>query len=309
MVAGALLFAGAVEGAMRLLDPAPRTQIIRPVEVERSMVVGTLGGEPVWWSRDPAWQALRDPPCFEGADAEVRRLVLVGDSILDQTGGRDADENVAARLQAQLGDGVCVVNLAHAGYSAAQKAVTLLDLMDRGRVDAVLWEVWGEAPTYRWVGDEIVAVGGYALDDAGTPAVPGVPPAANAWLFGHSRAWQFTVLALGAGRATEDLTRWHRVVLDRLAVAGTPLTFFVFPDLKGPFGEPARTRHAAHPPLRALAAERGVAVVEVGERLREEDHLALRLDPCCHYNVRGHEVLARMFADWWQNEGPGSVPR
>ena len=38
----------------------------------------------------------------------------------------------------------------------------------------------------------------------------------------------------------------------------------------------------------------GVARVELAELLVNEDYRAIRMDPCCHYNAVGHEVLARV---------------
>jgi hypothetical protein len=158
--------------------------------------------------------------------------------------------------------------------------------------------VWGEGPTYRKIGTTMYAVGSYAQDADGVPYVRSwpVPAVINSWLFRHSRFWEYAVLAMGAHAAEDDVLPYHRRIIDETRAAGTQLVFGVFPDLQGPLSEGPRTKHAIHPPLRALAAEEGVPVVEVAELLGDVDVERVRLDPCCHYNAEGHALLGEVLA-------------
>jgi hypothetical protein len=40
------------------------------------------------------------------------------------------------------------------------------------------------------------------------------------------------------------------------------------------------------------AAGANVPVVMLANELRDDDHLAIRMDSCCHYNVAGHARVA-----------------
>jgi hypothetical protein len=297
-----LLTAGTMEFAVRALDPTPRTQIIRLTGGEERLVWREVDGVPVWRQQSAAWQALASPPCLRAPETR-RRLVLTGDSILYNTGTLDAADNVGPRLQALLDaqePGWCVINVAHAAYSAAQKLAALSEVAAQVPVDHAIWEVWGEGPTYAHVGDALYAIGGYARDAYGAPTLPWlpVPDALNHALFTHSRAWEYAALTLGADTASEDLLVHHRAALDLAARRGFPLDMLFFPDLKGPFGGPPRTTHAVHAPLRALLQERGVPTADVGAMLAGQDHEALRLDPCCHYNAAGNEAVAQVLLRW-----------
>ena len=78
----ALLFVGFAEGAVRLLHPTPRGQIARLSDGRFGMSVHDHDGVPVWEPQDPAWLALRDPPCLANDPATTTTIALAGDSIL-----------------------------------------------------------------------------------------------------------------------------------------------------------------------------------------------------------------------------------
>ena len=44
--------------------------------------------------------------------------------------------------------------------------------------------------------------------------------------------------------------------------------------------------------------DREVPLYEVARAFIDESHTDLRLDPCCHYNAKGHEALATVLARW-----------
>jgi hypothetical protein len=44
------------------------------------------------------------------------------------------------------------------------------------------------------------------------------------------------------------------------------------------------------------ARRSGVTAIRLEEALRAEDYLALRQDPCCHFNAAGHRAIAAVLA-------------
>lgn len=56
---------------------------------------------------------------------------------------------------------------------------------------------------------------------------------------------------------------------------------------------PIRSRQAG---VASFAAERGARVVWLAQALADEDHLALRLNPICHYNAHGLRRIAPIVA-------------
>jgi hypothetical protein len=298
------LFAGCAEGFVRALRPTPRGQIARLSDDAYGMTVRDHAGVPLWEPQDPSWLALRDPPCLAADPATTTTLALAGDSVLYVTGGGDAHENVGWYLQQRLDElapgRFCVVNTAAFAYSAAQKRAALQELYAKAQVDRVIWEVWGEAPTYRRIGDDVYAIGSYLQDEQGYPYIGWVPlPAAlNRALFTHSRAWEYAVIALGAEAVEDDVRPYHAGALDDAAAEGAAFSFFFFPDLGAPFRDPPTIQHATHPALHRLIAERGAEEVDMRAMMVDQDHLAIRLNPCCHYNPRGHAAVAAKLADW-----------
>jgi hypothetical protein len=295
-----LTVGGVAEVVVRQVKPTPRTQVLRADELNQVELL-ELHGEPVWRVTEPDQRSLYDRSCRELVGEQGRVVVLVGDSILYMTGTERAADNVARHLEEALGGveaGWCVVNGAMSGYSAQQKLGTALDLLERERADLVLWEVWGERPTYRRIGQTLYGVGSYARDETETPYVEGlpVPLLVNRWLFRRSRAWEYAVLALGAGAVEDPVLHLHERLIDEVAMRGAQALFVIFPDLGQPFDQPPSVVHLVHEPLRALAAARQVPLIELRPLLIGQDVEALRLDPCCHYNPKGHEVVGRVLA-------------
>ena len=142
----------------------------------------------------------------------------------------------------------------------------------------------------------------YRVDHEGYPVLwwlP-IPGFVHQPLFRWSRAWEYTVLALGP-----EGERWGGVPpefdeVKRLADAcGVQLALAFLPELSRPFGEPPDVVDETHRSLKSWASTNGVPTVDVGQAFKGSyDHEAIRLDPCCHYNDAGHEALARLFLDW-----------
>jgi hypothetical protein len=305
-----LMFIGVAEAAVRLIQPTPRGQVVRLADGRFGMEVHDHLDTPVWAPIDPAWRALREPPCLSADPATTTTVALAGDSILYVTGGTDATENVAWQLQQRLDAAQpgrwCVANTAVFAYSAGQKRAALHELQQRAQVDRVIWEVWGEAPTYRRLGGDVYAIGSYARDDQGYPYLwwlP-IPAALNRALFSHSRAWEYLVIALGPGAVEDDVTPLHAAAIDDAAAEGARISFFFFPDLAGPLTEPPHIPHATHKSVRALLAARGAEVVEFRDQMVDQDYLRIRLTTCCHYNPVGHGVVADKLAAWLLAQAP-----
>ncbi len=283
------------EVAVRALGPTPRAQVVRP---GGSVELYVQDGVPMWRDPEPHWRALEAADC---ADPTARHVSFVGDSILQVTGG-PAEANFAYPLRAALGDGWCVHNAAQAGFVGRQKLVRAREQLRRHAPEVLVWEVWGEVGEPRLLGGTSYELSRYEVDAAGYPVLWWLPlPAAlHRPLFRSSRAWEYSVLALGP-----DSRPWGEVqpMLDEILALpraeGTTLELAYMPELERPFGEPSPVENRVHTALKGWAADQGVPQIDVGESFTgRHDHRALRLDPCCHYNAAGHAALAELFAEW-----------
>ncbi len=289
------LAAATAEVAVRVLDPAPRTQVVRPDAQRR---LREVGGVPAWERVGDGWpETLRGEGCVVGPGG--KRVVFTGDSILQVTGAL-AEDNFVVDLRERL-PGWCLHNLAEAGFIGEQKAAVALAALQAGGVDAVIWEVWGERGHAVQHDDVVIHVGGYDVDAAGWPVLPWLPlpsPLHDA-LMSRSRAWAYTVLALGpTGRFEPGSPLFERV---RAATEGQGgrMALLVMPELERPFGEPSPVWDEVKAEVATWATERSVPSLDIGAAWTGTyDHEALRLDPCCHYNPTGHDALADTLASW-----------
>lgn len=309
------LFLASVEGGVRVADPTPRTQVVRFLGAAEHLRVETVEGAPVFWQDAAGWRALRLRDCRAEVGPDGLVVALVGDSILYLSDVDDAEANLAVTLEdhlaRRLGRPVCVLNGAFSGSSAQQKSAMARWYARHRDPDLIVWEVWGEEPTYRWIGDDLYAVGTYDLDALGTPRIPGLPmpPFMRRALFVHSRAFEHASLAFGARDDLGDALDHHRAALDALETLEVPSVWAFFPALDRPLDEPADSLHAVHPPLRALLAARGIAPVDMRPLLAHADVTAIRLDPCCHYNRDGHAVVGAALAELLADHPALTPPR
>ncbi|MCB9682291.1 MAG: hypothetical protein H6733_12560 [Alphaproteobacteria bacterium] len=304
-VLGLALFAGTAEVAVRLLKPTPRLQVVHGGATLEPGVhqIRVLHGEPVWDEADSA--ARQDPGCAPGATD----VVLLGSSILWGT-GYPHDEVVSHYLQADLAaqGSWCVRNHAQPAFVGTNKLAVAEDVLPRVEPAVVVWEVWAnDAGDYTLIGDDAYNVGTVQTDADGWPvAVPGVPTALHHWLFQHSRAWNYLTLAAvpeapGAYEATWG--RMRDTILPRVlalteAHHGKLLLVFM-PFLDKPFAASVafeRDRLRGYQWVHAWAEAHGVATIDVAQAFVDRDPVALRNDPCCHYNPAGHEALAALLA-------------
>ncbi len=266
---------------VRAAKPDARTQIIAP---RYGLEIWPLGETRVWRTEGgPAREAL-------DCSAPDRVLVL-GSSILYGSG---VDPELVWSSLLDL-PGTCVHNLAGAGYGVEAKLARLEAGLPELAPRLVLWEVWAnDANRFIWVGDR-----GYSLnptielDARGVPNAWGLPPALNEGLFRASRAYELlTLTRVRPSDGHPDLLGPLERVRAAVEAAGAELLLVFPPPLDKPFSQSLTEPTSFQQEVQPWAQEQGVAWLELAELLRDQDHEALRLDPCCHYNERGHALLA-----------------
>lgn len=292
------LFALAAEGAMRVLRPTPPIQVVR----ERAPVPD-LDGVPMWRHDAP-----RSNEACLTRHPDARVVAFSGDSIffgIEVPGPQAMTAVTQAILDAAHGPGAwCVLNLSQAGFSFDQKRAWLRSVLARHRVDLVYWEVWpNDAARYVRVGDSIYNLAGVDPADPEPLNRLGLPTAIDRALLRASRFYEYAML-LRVPRF--DLTpEWLRDVYaprlaalrDEVAAAGAALVLVLPPPLDRPFASRGAGRDDARM-LAGVVERLDPGAVFLGEELGRlgVDHLAVRLDPCCHYNAEGHRVIGTLFA-------------
>jgi hypothetical protein len=164
----------------------------------------------------------------------------------------------------------------------------------------VLWEDWVEWLDIAMIGDTAYGVAGYRRRADGYIGIAGVPDAANRWLLGHSRLYEYLTLTDWGERdprppVVEEARAFvgQRLgqVPELVASVNANLVMYLAPPLDRPFRELAASPPAWHPIFEAFARARGIPVYALQRELIAQDYLRLRLDPCCHYNAAGHRAL------------------
>lgn len=282
-----------LEITMRIVRVTPRTQIVREHGLH------TVDGIPVWEGSTDR----QNRGCVE-EHPERRRILVFGSSISYGT-DLTADETFTAALQARLNalrptPGFCVLNFAQPGFQFEQKNVVARAEVPRYRPALILWESWVEWRRLRMIGDTAYSVSDYALRPDGFIGISGVPAPLNRALFLHSRLYEYLALAYG------DLARLPAERENMLAFAnghlpetvqlaesmGSKLVFYFAPPLDRPFADTAASPTPSNLVLLDFARARGIPAYVLAQELLEQDHLELRLDPCCHFNAEGHRRLA-----------------
>jgi hypothetical protein len=293
-----VFFLGVAEALVRGLSPTPRAQVL--VE-SRTITFGETGGVVTWHTRDPQ---IEPTPC--ASSAASHQAVVVGSSILRGSGTEGP--NVFSELLRQRLDPAawCVDNLSQPAFSSEQKRAVALEALARPRPpDRLYWEVWqNDGGHYVRLGDTVINVGAYPLDEAGYPSPLGLPPAVNRGLFDHVALWRYAVLALGArDPASQDpKARWEAILRDDLLpvveaakAVGTQIVLIECPPLDRPFADSVVKPHRGFGAVWTFAGAQGLRWIRLESALEGEDYVALRADPCCHYNAAGHARLADIF--------------
>lgn len=307
------------EGLVRVVNPTPRAQVVRPATSLQSVEV--VDGVPLWRAGiDDA--ALRNEGCPGPGTFDV---ALAWDSIGYDTGRSGADTVVSAHLARLLADAprpVCVLNLSQPAYRADQQLTEARLAHARHGLDLVVVGAWKTPEHYTLLGDAWVITSDRERDALGTPRLPGFPfPGPHRWLVAHSRLWAYTTLAL-APRARPDPQEPGWGAFPRWAEASGVDLLFVHPTpLDRPLAETAAARAAALQTPEGSEARRltqvsmldpvrsaGVPVLDAAALLAGEDLDAIRLDRCCHLSPHGHAALARALAPHVRARMPPAPP-
>lgn len=237
-------------------------------------------------------------------DGEKRVAVFVGDSIMYAAKWDISAEygNFVVFLRERFqGEGWCFVNLSAPGYTGWQQDHLVKKALERYDPDIVFWGLWkSDGEWLELNSDTWVDLGpaGVPLDAQGFPELP-LPKSIHHALFRRSRLWQEVAvtasLRLMEVRYTNPMDGFTLIFdsANRCAQAQVPFVVVDFPGLDKPFAESAR--EVRYPEVVEALTGRGVAVVNVAEELIDDDHVAIRADRCCHYNVDGNRRLADLF--------------
>lgn len=298
------------EALVRAVNPTPRAQVL----VEgRNITLGETDGVVTWRTRDPE---VDEEACAHSA--APRHAVVVGSSILrgsGTTGPYVFTEQLRDRAEAA---GWCVDNLSQPAFSSEQKRVVALEALRRARPpDRLYWEVWqNDGGRYLRHEDMAINLGGYELDSAGRPRWGSLPEAISGPLFEGSALWRYAVIALGASPADQHdpVERWRKIldadllpVVEQAKRTGTEVVLVVCPALDRSFAESEAKPHRGLGALWTFAGQHHLRWIRLEAALAGKDYLALRADPCCHYNDVGHAALAEVFASDLVNGRPAAA--
>lgn len=291
-----VLFGGASEFLLRVLNPQPRVQMIR----KDMLPIRVLHGEPVFVTVDtPEHQN-------EGCPSEgTLDVAMFGSSIFYST-PYTYPQSLAARLQKRLdagGEGRCVIDYAQPAHTFDSKLALAKDAIPRFQPEIVLWEVWMNDPGgYTLIDGDAYNLTGLELDGDGYPIAIPLPGPIHRALFRHSRLyWYGTLSVSGMFSGTKDyrdkiwddvLAEGYPELLRLTRAAGSRLVLVLCPPLDHGFAESADQVPVAYQKVLDFAAANGIEALILADALRDEDFMALRGDPCCHYNEDGLEAVA-----------------
>jgi hypothetical protein len=162
-----------------------------------------------------------------------------------------------------------------------------------------MWEDWVEWMDYAMIAGAAYGVAGLARRPDGFIGLADVPDGLNHWLLRFSRFYEFLVLRFAEEvprpPVHEDVARFVRERLWKVPAlansVGAKLVLYPSPPLDRPFAETAASPPEWHRAIVDYGKRAGVTVVPLQDKLRRQDYLALRMDPCCHFNAEGHRAL------------------
>lgn len=295
---GIVLGIGVAELYVRFVRPLP------PIQIVRGHGLHLEHGTPVWEQSTNRQHRA----CVQNHPERIR-VFFMGSSITFGS-GVEAGETFTALLEDRLNKlrplpGFCILNFAQAGFSFDQKLAVAQVEIPRYHPELVMWENWLEWFDLRMMGDTAYGVMGYKLRPDGFFGIRGVPDGLNHLLFVHSRLYERLALSIGEQFLVgpeQEKAYTDAFVRDRLpkvpalaASVGARLAFYPAPRLDRPFRDAMVTLPSHHPSILQFGREHGIPVYPLQNELAAEDYLQVRLDPCCHYNARGHQVLAGAF--------------
>jgi hypothetical protein len=301
-VRGGLLVLLGIIGALAIGELTfPLFRFTPPHQMVRLESLRLLDGTPVWEARTDR----QHRECVE-QHPERTRILFTGSSITFGA-GISAAETFTTELEERLNawrpsPGFCVLNFAQPAFAFEQKWAVARKEIARYRPALTFIEHWdAEWSHFVLIGGAAYSTQGLKLGVDGFPHVPGVPGWLNSLLFPHLRIYEY--LALSMATETSDNTgvieRFMSETLARVPAEaralGTRPIFFVASGLDRPFRDPDAIARAWRDRIRALARAQDVPTYSLADELADEDYKKVRLDPCCHFNPRGHEALARVF--------------
>ncbi len=310
-----LIMTSTTELLFRWVRPTPRAQVVRD-GVER-VAIDVVDGVPFWdFEGDP--EGLANEGCERRGDG--LEVLIVGDSVLYTW--FEGPERELLQVGATLGrlveavrPGSCVRNTARAGFTGAQERLALDRAIQTHPPDVVFWEVWKGDGRWTQIGDGWVDLGPYVAGADGLPQLPVGPPAwVSTWLAHRSHAWRYILIALGTqSEASFDTAPEAFPALveaeARVRAMGGHFVAVVPTPLHRPLKETVADPLPSARMVFSWAEERGVPMVSLAKALEDEDYLDIRLDPSCHFNAKGHELLGRALfgaVDWTSVPAQGS---
>lgn len=287
------------EGIIRLVNPFPKVQVIR-----RDRIQMFQEGDVPIWIQDLKRMNLDCPDRYPDA----RLVVFSGDSIFFGS-GIQTEAAFTTLMQQELdrrdGPGSwCILNLSQPGYSVEQKIYWLANLMKKHTPDMVYWEVWpNESNRYRMIGDAAYDMAGVDGDTGRLPGfVPG-PEWLRMWLFLNSRFFEYVVLTMFDLEPFRSswVTGVYLPMLDEyrnaLRARGSDFALVVATRLDMPFSQMRNPRLDPQTVTLEVASSHDMRMLFLHQLLLQAgaDHMEIRYDPCCHFNEKGHRLLADIF--------------
>lgn len=292
LTAGLLL----VEIAIRVTELQPPTQVIRGHGVRE------VDGVPIWEQSTDR----QNDGCPEQYP-ERTRVLFLGSSITFGV-GVPPEGSFPHLVQRELNKrhptpGFCVLNYAQPGFSFEQRMVVGKQAAERFRPALILWEGWVDWMDYSMIGNYAYSVTHFKLRPDGAVGIPNVPTWLNGFLFRNSRMYEYLALSKGERRQSTGDEMAREFVETRLPrlpqmakSLGAKLVIYPASPLHVPFAETAASPPHWNAPVAAFGKANDIPVYPLQNLLINHDHLALRLDPCCHYNAAGHQALAPMMS-------------
>ena len=308
VLAVALITLGLAEVLLRVIKPYPRVQVIRGGRVE----MFTADKVPIW-VQDRDRMNLGCPDQYP----EARLVVFTGDSIFFGTGLQTA-ESFTSVMQTSLdqehGRGAwCILNLSQPGYTIEQKLYWYRKLLERHQPDLVFWEFWpNELGRYRMIGDSAYNVSG---TDADTNRLPSFVPGNdrfNRWLFSNSRLFEYLVLMMIRSQemspewVAETYVPFLQGLESDLKQAGGRFVAVVATRLDRPFSEFDGLEKDPQTTMSTSMADSSIETIFLHKVLSNvnADYREVRMDSCCHFSKKGHEVIAGIFLNLLKESPP-----
>ena len=296
VVMGIALMCGVAELSLAILNPKPRVQLLHR---DKLVSLEHRRGRVVWRQKSPIIERLG----CAGAGPDVARVAFVGSSIF-RGSGVPGDTTFSSLLQRSYADGrTCIDNVAEPGFTSEQKHVVAMDLLEAAEAPDLLYmEVWqNDIGAWVQVGDWAVNALQLRTDASGVPNPAGLPEAWNVHALQWSHLYRYLALAaVSTDRSPVELWQpmWARdlePVLDLAKARGTEVVLVVAPPLNRPFSETLGREFQGYEHLAQIREARGLDRIDIARWLIDEDPVAMRVDPCCHYSKAGHERLASAF--------------